>query len=145
MKKMVGVLLLLITLGFAYEAQAQTSVKAGGSNRLCWFHSGKDASGGAIKGFRVLWGSATNVYPNSRDVVLGVPLTSVTNPPAPPAGMVTYCSDTFKNLGISDSPSLFFNVLAYDTVANQSGPDGEVNIAPLLVTPPSAPSGLVSH
>lgn len=142
MKWIIAILTVFMVVLGVDQVHAQ-AVPSSGSNRLCWAHTGKDAAGNPIKGFKLEWGTSTGTYSASKDVGVGVALSTVTNPPTPPTGSVEYCSDTFKNLGITDAASYFFNVVAYDSVGNVSGPDGEVNVAPLLATPPNAPAALL--
>lgn len=142
MNKFIAILSLAVLIGLSTSANAQ-AVPATGTNRLCWI----EANDGTLQGFKIVRGAAAGVTLTTAgavvtDVGLGVTPTSAGIVMTVPPGSTGYCAQTFAQMGVPNGTNYFFNIVSYNAAGN-SALNGEVQVSPLVVTPPSAPVGLL--
>lgn len=118
MKRRSGLLLICVIafVLFMISLAALVTVAMAAGPKLVW-----DASSGPVDGYRVYWGTAAGVHPNSKDVgpKLEEPISDLN--------------------GLLPGTQYFFVVRAYNT-AGESGDSNEVNYTTVAV--PSAPGNV---
>lgn len=124
-------LLTVLTAVFCFwpgHSMGQEIIKA--DSRFCFDHDGQD-----VAGFKLVYGTASNVYDQEHDLGMALIGQDVGRPQS------GYCTPTRDEMGLPEGIT-HWNVVAYDASGNVSGPDGEVVSIPLDRTPPSGVTNL---
>ena len=119
MKKLIGILLLLVFSSFPSLSSAATTV--GPDNSLCWDVPNTKTDGSPLDdlaGYKVYFGAVSNTYTGSIDVNLR-PITTV-----PPQVCIQIKS--FKDIGSLPNGPLFVSVIAYNTTKKESAFSNEI-------------------